>query len=772
MDVSSSPSPSAGPAWLPNPFAADVCTTPFEVAESRSVTDMNRDVFQRVANAIEDLGEGDGHGRSGKPLLLLTAPRAGYGKTHLLGRMAAAAEAQAVAMPLIFRPDADVTWPVVGHEAVEVLRHLPSRTPGWARLREICAGVFASMVLRLIRDGRLPCANPQQAMRVLSSEPADLFRENTSAKMIGDWLKKHYGQLRKPLTELALALPDATGMEAWVDALFAGAHHGSATALEAVVGMASGSRRTFELWLRLVTLWRPVVLFVDHLDGFYRQENCGLRIATMLLELAELENVNVVLSLNQDVWQATFAHHLPSALEDRLTASQFLLRGLSPADAADLVRLRLRDGRVPAAEAGQFEQFLDVPRYFQGRPVGSVSARVFLRHCALQWESFQQIKIRGHEPPVPLAEDDGPQAPLLPEEGDLNGFSLLGSEALPESLIFAQEDASRVQTLAGGLHEPQPAMLNTPFALASAPPLPPSPEPPPVMAAPAVESPFQPVESPFIIAPPPGPHPDWNGNGSAGQGGVESQPRAPGALEKLRDMMDRLRSQPAPGTVPPVVFDPAAFVEEEKTAEAAPENPPHTQDDMLARFEVLRNEMAKEAQHRPLDVAKLGELIRLAGKRFPLVKLEEVELSHITGRTVPAWNLQGMRILFGLSDFHDLDYWRALAAHALQQAEELDRPGEGAPATQLKLVALKSDRETLAWTMLQGSDAIPAALRPRMEVLHLDTRSIASLYAMQRMITEAEAGAFNATPSQVMSVLARELDFFWKRVTRPLSAVG
>ena len=222
VDFSSPSSLSPASSWQPNPFAADVCTTPFEVAENRSVPAMNRDVFQRVANAIEDLGDRDGHGRSGKPLLLLTAPRAGYGKTHLLGRMAAVAESQAVAVPLVFRSDADVTWAGVSQEAVEVLRHLPGKTPGWSRLREICAGIFASMVLRLIRDGRLPGANQQQDIRVLYADPTDLFREGTTAKMIGDWLKKHYPQLRKPLTDMARSLPNAGVMEGWVDALFAG----------------------------------------------------------------------------------------------------------------------------------------------------------------------------------------------------------------------------------------------------------------------------------------------------------------------------------------------------------------------------------------------------------------------------------------------------------------------------------------------------------------------------------------------------------------------
>ncbi len=766
-------------SWPLNPFAADVCTTPYEVAEGRSVPTMNRDILQRVANAIEDLGEGQSQGRQGKPLLLLTAPRAGYGKTHLLGRMAAVAESQAVAMPLVFRSDSEVSWAGVSREAVEILRQLPGKEAGWPRLRELCAGIFASMVMRLIRDDRLPCANPEQAMRVLSHEPCDLFREGTSAKLIGDWLKKHFSQLRKPLAELARALPNAGPMEAWVDALFAGAHHGSMTSLETVVSLASGSRASFELWLRLVTLWRPAVLFVDHLDGFYRQEDAGLRIATMLLELAEMESVHVVLSLNQDVWQATFAHHLPSALEDRLTASQFLLRGLSAADAGELLRLRLREGRVGTDEAQQFEAFLDVPRYFQGRPVGSVSARVFLRHCALQWESFQQIKVRGYETfTSPAADDDLPDS-LLPDEGP--GVSLLDGEELPQSTIFGHDETARLQTLVNGLHEPKPAMVNTPFSLATAPPaLPPQNEPPQV-SPPASNGLIQPMAgftaagaglgaSPFALATPSPspapaelpPHPDW-----AGHSTEQTQPRAPGALEKLRDMMDRLRSQPGqPPVAPPATPGVAARLSDVLVDSAQPTNA-----ELISRFEAQRNEMGREAQSLPLDLGILGDLIRLAGKRFPLVRFEEMELPGIPGKLVPCWNLQGMEIFFGLSHFNDVEYWRSLSALLVRRVEEL-RTTEGAEARQVKLVAMKSDRETLSWTSLQGSETIPLAVRQRMEVLHLDTRSIAALYAMQRMIADSENGSLNATPSQVMSVLARELDFFWKRVTRPLAPVA
>jgi len=428
---------------------------------------MNQEVFQRMANAIEHRGDRAGLGRSDKPVLLLTAPRAGYGKTHLLGRVAGTVESRVVAVPLVFRAGMEVMWTGVSQEAVEVLRHLPGKTPGWSRLREVCAGIVASMVLRLIRDGRLPCANKEQAIRVLSADPADLFQQGTKARMIGDWLSTHYPQLRKPLIELAEALPDAGAMDGWVDALFAAAHDGSMASLESVVMLAGGSQAAFVRWLRLATLWRPVVLFVDHLNGFYRQDQSGLRVATMLLELAELEGVNVFLSVNQDVWQSTFAPHLPSALQDRLTTAQFMLSGLSAADAADLLQLRLRESQVPEAETQRFEAFLDVPRYFQGLPAGSVPARSFLRHCASQWGAFLQIQEGGHEPVSLLDSDEAPQGLLL-EDDDGPGFSLLDDDDALEAPIFEADDVSRVKRLLSGLHEPVPAAPPAPAEIGAA----------------------------------------------------------------------------------------------------------------------------------------------------------------------------------------------------------------------------------------------------------------------------------------------------------------
>jgi hypothetical protein len=718
------------------------------------VNAMHREVLGRVGDAIEELGEREGASRTGRPLLLLTAPRAGYGKTHLLGRVAAQAQGRAVAMPVIFRPDTEISWPTISSEAVEALRLLETPADGWSKLREICAGVFASLVSRLVREGRLPCANAEQALKVLAGDPKELFRDGHGARIIGEWLRKNFGLLRKPLAETARNVPGANHTDAWVEALFACALHGTPASVDGVVQLATASRQSFLLWLNLVAMWRPVVLFVDHLDGFYRHEQAGLKIATMVLELASIESLHVVLSINQDLWQATFAHHLPSALEDRLTASQFLLRGLGAEDAEALVKLRLREHQVTAAEGNAFIEFLRLPRYFVGRPVGSVSARAILRHAALQWDVFQGMLAQGEDPNAPMTEAEPPRMepkPLVhPEEptGDTQA-------------IFPSLDAATMQAMASGLVEPRPAMQQEPFSAV------------PLGAHEGGSTLRQAAESPppqpLLIDVPPAP---------AGP----KQPTGPGAMSKLREMMDRLRQTPpvSPGqenaappasAAPPVNAGPITqFMTGSSDGVAAKLASVMTPITVSAqeRFDELRNQVAADATHRPLDLSKVHDIIRLAGKRFPLVRHDEVALPAAHDRTLPRWSLPGMEILFGLAAFGDTGYWRSITEFAETRLGTLhaEATQNSTQPTRLKLVVPKTDLDSLAWTSLLSSPAFSPGLRPHVEALHLDARSLASLYATRQLITEAESGQLSISPSHLMNVVTRELDFFWKRVTR------
>lgn len=791
-----------------NPFADDVCAGPFGVEENRSVPGLNADILRQLTGTIDERQSNAGR-QGGQPLLLLTAPRAGYGKTHLLGRLAAAAGGQVVLVPLAFRLEDQIGISAVAVRGLESMARAETTREGWTKLREACAGVCAALVRRLIESGTLPCANVEQAMRVLNGDPVEVFDVDGAARLIGDWIRRHDAHLRKPMTEQAMkrvpAIPAA--LESWVDAMLNHALDGGMSKMAVLRTLAADESNEGPVtWLRLLGLWRPVVVLVDHLDAYYRNPEAGLRIASLLLDMSEMDGVHVVLSLNQDVWQATFGHHLPSAMEDRLTASQMLLRGIGEQEAATLLRMRLQNAGVQAAELREFEAFVDVKRHFLGRPLGSVSARTLLRHVARQWELFQQTMAA----PPPAA----PLAPLKAEPEDTGVLPLMTETVIeaeappPEEAgdaIFDASTTADVRRMAEGLAEPEAALPQQ------------------------LEKPFLPLN---------GSHPPEEAEENepaalAGEGGQASSsqfsPSSASAFESLREMLGKLRHpngaahaaepaseagdeqapaieagrvsaglatvasalapapEAAPAAAPPPVESVAASVPPPLPAATAAATPPPLpapasssspapapasqdteRDALLGRYEALRLQMSAEADSMPLDFTKLAELIRLAGRRFPLVRFSEHELPGMTGRYVIVWSLQGLEIIFGLANFADGSYWRTLAGFGAGRLAEItaQASASGLPAPKLKIATFKTDREQQSWAILHHSTAFPEMLRPLLDAIHLDTANVSALYAMQRIIKEAESGALLAAPAQVMSVLARELDFFWKRVTR------
>ena len=781
--TSSTPPPSALglPMAMPqaegmNPFADDVCAGPFGVEENRSVPGLNVDILGQLTSTIDERQSSAGRA-GGQPLLLLTAPRAGYGKTHLLGRLAAAAGGQVVLVPLAFRLEDEIGISAVAVRGLESMARADTPREGWTRLREACAGVCAMLVRRLIESGTLPCANPEQALRVLNGDPVEVFDLNGNARLIGEWVRRFEAQLRKPMTEQAMkrvpAIPAA--LESWVDAMLNHALDGGMSKMAVLRTLAADESNEGPVtWLRLLGLWRPVVLLVDHLDAYYRNPEAGLRIASLLLDMSEMDGVHVVLSLNQDVWQATFGHHLPSAMEDRLTASQMLLRGIGETEAAMLLKMRLQQARVSADDVREFTSFMDVKRYFLGRPLGSVSARAFLRHAAKQWDFYQQTLAS------PLAPASiSPQAMMTePEEA---GVVPLLTETIPaeeappgETMIFDSATTAQMKLMAEGLAEPERALPQeneAPFPSTNGTngthlPL-------PVAAKMAVQAShdLEPVAQ------------------------AQFSSNSAGAFENLREMLGKLRQPSAPalssdenGThvvakrlagvmsavapemaVHQAIPTPSFVAGPAQAAATRVVTPPVNaeRDALLGRYEALRLQMSAEADSLPLDYTKLAELIRLAGKRFPLVRFSEHELPGMTGRFVICWSLQGLEIVFGLANFADGSYWRTLAGFAAGRLAEQGANAVDA-AQKLKIATFKTDREQQSWAILQHSTAFPDELTAHVDAIHLDTPSVASLYAMQRIIKESESGALQATPAQVMSVLARELDFFWKRVTRPV----
>lgn len=784
-------SPVKASAWEGrNPFVADVCPGPLAVAEEQTIGGLNQDVLDQLLESVEQ--------RSGAPLKLLTAPRAGYGKTHLLGRVVQAAGEEAVVVPLAFRTGDTLNQATLIRRGIETLSQAAGKAEGWSRLRESSAGLIASLLHGLIQEGLVPSANPEQALRVLQGPVKEIFAAEGSAHMIGDWLKKHAGGLRPVLARrVARQIPVKVEMaDVWLDRLMAQAYEGGAEGVAEMIELATRDEEAgIPVWLRMLGLWRPVVLMVDHLDGYYRNPDAGVTIAAMLMDLVETQGLHVLLSLNQDVWQATFGHHLPSALEDRLTASQVLLKGLREADAAALLNLRLCNAKVSEEEAAEFAQFLNIGQYFLGRPPGSVSARVFLRHCARQWELFQHSVPLSFGPKEKLPEAreamEGAAGPddagLVPEV-----LPLTAEEEVPS--LFDDDTSAGMQTLAETLSEPVAALpqneVSDPVATPSAEAAGQAAEAGPELGA---------NEQHAATASDWGRVSDEAAASAQAMDAAADQALAAGAVVtpssdafvRLREMLHHLRqpgararatedtmvdeapaparqtvASPVPVSVPPRgAIQPVAASPAKVTLKPASPKPA---DALLGRFEALRLQLLPEAEAQPLDYAKLADLIRLAGRRFPLVRLSEHELPGLTGCQTMVWSVQGVELIFGLAPFSETAYWRVLSGFAAGRLTDLAVAAERDDSTvpRLKMVTFKSAREQAGWETLIAGPEIPDPLKNQVDAVHLDSLSMAALYAMQRIIKDAETGAVEAEPTQVMTVLVRELDFFWKRITR------
>ncbi|MCA1962548.1 MAG: hypothetical protein LDL31_01225 [Prosthecobacter sp.] len=695
--------------------------------------------------------------------MLLTAPRAGYGKTHLLGRIAQEVEEQAVIVPITFRAGDALSLPSLSRRGLDaLLEAAPGDSPGWSRLRHHCAQVVTKLVRKLVAEGRLTCANPQQALEVLSGPQRDIFDPDGKARRVGDWLAEHQEGLCASLAALAARqLPlRAELLHGWMCAMMSQCQEGGLAGVAEMRELCTADQdHGVPAFLALLDLWRPVVVLVDHLDGLYRNPEAGVKIASMMLDLVENQKMHVVLSLNQDVWQATFGHHLPGALEDRLTASQVLLRGLNEADATSLLRLRLDQAGVAADLKADFEKFLNLRQHFLGRPVGSVSARAFLRHCARQWEIYHHIPASEvHEPTGEHSAGLENEVPLLTET--------VADESLTHlPPLFDQDTANVVQRMADSLAEPE-AALPQDDVRENLPTVDPAPQesaeetlPPPALPTAAPPDAQEAAATDWKTVPGTAP-----ANSSA-----EATPTAD-AFVKLRDMLSRLRQPSGMAAAAAIAASPAPSAQPLPTSTAPPLAKPTTPvvDELNGRFHALRLQHQAEAVAQPLDHARLAEVIRLAGRRFPLVRFSEHELPGLPGRQALYWTMQGVEVLFGTAPPSDTAYWQTMSAFAAGRLAELTAQAEREkrPPAKLKMVGFKTERDQLTWQGILQSQFFPPAVREVADIIHLDVESAAALYAMQRLIKESESGVLKAEPSQIISTLARELDFFWKRVTR------
>ncbi len=708
LAMSSDPSPNL----LCNPFSADIFPEGDPAAADAGLS-LHLEAQERLEEWIAEAAAEDPASvrHPGSRIILLKAPRAGYGKSHLLSQLPPQASSPAIFIPVEIDPDEAISWKWLFDQVLPAL-HGADAAHSPTPLDLIARRTFAAMNAGLIQSGKIPCENPTEAVASLESHAAELFDFAKTDQPVAQWFQKHFERLLPfgaPFVAQQMGISEGAATF-WLRALCGYAQGGAEENPNRLKTLgwairqpeadpttpAAGGMRFLQATspsdpfykeklkelCRLAAATQPLVIILDHLDGLHGSSDKALRLTHFLNEWRGLAGrMRFILSVNQDLWHQTFLKSLPSALEDRLTGSQVTLGGISREAAGELVRLRLAAARVPEAAALEFTEALALPQFFAAEAGKLVSPRVVLRYAAAAWYDHWKS-------PAPPAGDPAVPIPKMREMLDQ-----LRERFTPPAPTT-------------------PSMLATPNTPAS-PPAHPAAAPPPLT--------------------------NGYSNGSASSGAAHGGPGQSGAI-----LPDPVPATPRSGPIA------SPFL----TSRAV--GPDHA---LQVRFHTLRAHFSS-SPWLLLDQDRLYHLMKISGQRLAVVRFLETGLPGQPGAIAGVWQSPDAEILFGSEPYEDRDYWAALIDFARQRSAYV--PGS-------RLVMFSAAAAPVNLGVWLHQDEIVSARAHFLDLQTLDHPALAACYAADEVVRESERGTLALGSADAFAALAPQLEPLWKKLTRPLA---
>lgn len=437
--------------------------------------------------------------------ILLRAPRAGHGKTHLLSRIQHQLGATHEFVPLHAALDCRVDAASVTQDTLRrLVRQLPA-AGGLTVLDLVARRLFASALQPLVGSGEVPCQDRAGALAALRNRPIETFDFHHPNAVTAHWAKENFEILGQRLShELARqsGLP-IREIAFWVGELFRYSsspleNPNRVRLLTESLHVEVGSEmERLEALLGLLTLQVRVVLVADELEGFSTDETAALRLAAFIAALRQsVERLDVILSVNQDIWQSAFVPRLSGGLVDRLSEVVVELKPLTEVEMAALL-----DSRAPGL-GKQLLGSIDL------RESGS-HARGLIRAAGPAWEKAMAQDfapaVSGAAVETALASPESESAPVISKETPAFADAEIRPSVIKNTPL--EPDFSPLDEISEP--SPQSPFFNEPAAVAS--PAAPAEMTPPVFTPEPVAAAFfqtpQPISKPTSEEPTPVPAP-------------------------------------------------------------------------------------------------------------------------------------------------------------------------------------------------------------------------------------------------------------------------
>lgn len=332
--------------------------------------------------------------------IMLRAPRAGHGKTHLLCRTQHHLRETHEFVPIHASFGSRIDAGSVIADTLRVLtRPLPA-SGGLCQLDLVVRRLFAEGLQPLVSSGEVPCQDRDAALAALRSRPIETFDFHHPGAVTAQWARENFEVLgQRMASELANRAGLATReIGFWVDLFFRFA----ATPLEntqrlrglgesALAGSSGQGDMMDRLvaLLGLISIGSRVVLVADELEGFSTEEGAALQFAAFVAAVKQAAvRVDWIISLNQDVWENAFLPKLSGGLADRLSEVVVELRPLRRDEI-----LALLDCRAPGLAEKILERIDPKELGTHARGVVRAAGLAWVRAAAAKQQSSPSVNV-------------------------------------------------------------------------------------------------------------------------------------------------------------------------------------------------------------------------------------------------------------------------------------------------------------------------------------------------------------------------------------------
>jgi len=396
-----------------NPFESAVVRDPKECGGS--APSLNKLAVERVVQRFRLLTSDNLPKTMRRPAAqLVLSPSAGFGKSHLIGRLyRELGNAATIVHQTPFQAPS-LVWQTVLSNTINELCSIDESETAASRWKiELFANsVVCRSVAELIRNGRLKFQRAPEVLSMLDGAKVSLSGERDDP--IGDVVRERFFDVFRPLSGDQLF--GVRESRAWLTSFFhlaTAARHDEAfrasvawlryEPFDLELAESTGFRAqeipraedvsqiNQDCWLRLLglcrwsSMFRPFLFCFDQTEDYAHRKELATCFGTMIRRMTdELPWQLTLVTANQNIWQNGIWSFIDSAGQARFDLPAMELKGVRRSGAREFIAVKLRDAQVPEEVVQRFADETWLDALFPG--YREIPAREFMRQCRERWE--------------------------------------------------------------------------------------------------------------------------------------------------------------------------------------------------------------------------------------------------------------------------------------------------------------------------------------------------------------------------------------------------